>query len=234
MKSEEAHSWVWYVQDLLKRYHLPSAFHLLQCQPPKEQWRRAVKAAVLNQWESHLTTEANSKSTLAYVNLHVCSLSSPHPIWRLGAADPITVVKATTKAKMLVQRYPLFYSRTAGVNYGRVCPLCSGQQETMAHFLLSCPELEKERRPHKRRFEAALLEAQLQPPAEEDLYTASVLDPSHCCPVSASPYLNEQLESITRDWCFALHHRRSTHLGYPSRFQRANKTPNLLQVRPKI
>ncbi len=36
MKKDSANSWTWYVNKLLKRYHLPSAFALLKKQPTKD------------------------------------------------------------------------------------------------------------------------------------------------------------------------------------------------------
>lgn len=223
MKEESAHSWVWYVQGLLKRYHLPSAFSLLENQPDKEGWKRVVKAAVLSDWEEDLKKEAKRKSTLALVNLNACSLTSTHLVWRLGAADHLSVLKASTKAKLLVQRYPLFYSRTAGVNYGHLCPLCKSDPETLSHFLMDCPVLSHVRRPHMENLRKQTSAAGIEIPPDLESMVKYVLDPTHFAPAQYT----EVLEHITRDLCFALHNMRSTTLGYPSRYKHS-KERNLL------
>ena len=46
---------------------------------------------------------------------------------------------------MCTELYPLMSCRTAGDKYGNMCFLCNQQEETLSHFLLSCPCL-----PHTR------------------------------------------------------------------------------------
>ena len=223
MKNEDSLSWVWYVQNLLKLYNLPSAFTLLFQQPTKDRWKRMVKGAVLNKWEKQLKEEACKKKTLHLINLEACSLSAVHHVWRLGAADTLTVLKATTKAKLLVQRYPLFYSRTSGVNYGRNCPLCKSEPETLAHFLLDCQELSSVRKPHINKL--LRVPDVEQHTTQADKFVKLILDPSHfICDESLL-----EIESLTRDLCFALHHARSTYLGYSSRYKHPHHHANLLQ-----
>ena len=224
MKSPDSHSWVWYVHKLLKRYNLPSAFSLLKDQPQKDRWRQMVKAAVLGSWEKALKDEAAEKSTLNLVNLNACSLSQAHPAWQLGATDTLTATKATIKTKLLVQRYPLFYSRTSGTNYGYNCPLCKASPEPMAHFLLHCPALSCTRQPYLSKLEGVVRAAGCMLPTEEAELVELILDPSHFV---MSPLLNT-IEQISRDLCFALHHKRSTSLGYTSRYVQ-RKQGNLLQ-----
>ena len=141
MKSPSARSWIWYVQELLRDYNLPSAFVLLKSLPMKEAWKQTVKSAFTKKWEKDLEQEARTKKTTDYLNMQACNLRRVHPVWQLGATDTITVLKASLKAKLLIQRYPLFYSGTAGTNYGQPCPLCSHEKEFMAHFLFKCPLL---------------------------------------------------------------------------------------------
>ena len=107
-----------------------------------------VKASVLTQWEANLKKLAGEMPTLSMLNLDICNLSCAHPVWGIGAAEALTVQKASTKAKLLVQHYLLFYSRTAGANYGRPCPLCKLEAESMKHFLLDCKSLEDTRGRH--------------------------------------------------------------------------------------
>ena len=85
--------------------------------------------------------KAAGKATLSTFNLHPCCVSRMHPVWHHGTADPLAMLKATTKAKRLVQRYSLFYSSTSGVHSSKNCPLCRVQQETMAHIIMKCANL---------------------------------------------------------------------------------------------
>ena len=225
MKSSSSYSWVWYVQKLLQRYDLPSAFSLLKELPEKEQWKRKVKVAVTRSWRRDLQSQAKDMSTLALLNLEACSLNTVHPVWQLGAADPLTVLKA--KAKLLVQRYPLFYSRTSGVHYGHPCPLCKSGPETLAYFLILCPELDGARKVHEGKLVRLMAAARIPLPTDETGLVKLILDPSHFIP---GP-LVEVFETVTRDLCFSLHNRRSVQMGYTSRY-RHNVESNLLQPRP--
>ena len=221
MKSSSSHSWVWYVHGLLKRYGLPSSFSLLEYPPTKEQWKRMVKCAILTKWENDLKDQASAMSTLSILNLNVCNLSHVHPVWRLGAADSLTVLKATTKAKLLVQRYPLHYSRTSGMNYGLPCPLCKFNTETLEHFLVDCPVLDSTRAVHTSRIQHVFDSAGLRLPCD---MVRLVLDPSH---YTTDPLLG-LMERVTRDMCFDLHQKRSILLGY-STFRHSVKDSLLRQ-----
>lgn len=212
MKGEETRSWVWYVHSLLKKYGLPSAFDLLHYHPSKDEWKRTVKKAVLSTWEKQLKDEARSKSTLKYINIDACNLHTPHPVWQIGAADILTVIRATTKVKLMTQRYPLYYSRTAGMHYGKNCPLCGSTLETLAHFLLDCSVLADIRSPYLVRLQAAINKEALHQPDTDDELVTMILDPSNFC--KDKTY---EIEQITRDMCHALHTKRSTHLGYTPR-----------------
>ena len=207
MKSSSSHSWVWYVNGLLKQYRLPSGFSLLEYTPEKERWKRIVKAAVLNKWERDLKEHAESKSTLSLLNLDICNLSHVHPVWRLGSANSLTVLKATTKAKLLVQRYPLFYNRISWINYGKPCPLCKSEAETLSHFLLECASLRTTRQPFMPKIRDLIAAAGIHTPVD---MIRLILDPSNYMP---DPLL-DLAEETTRDLCFALHQTRSSSLGY--------------------
>ena len=210
MKSESSKSWPWYVNKILKKYNLPSAISFLNFPPGNlVGLKRKVKTIIISYWERHLKFEASQKSTLSYINLDTCSLQSPHPVWKLGPASSFMVTKATIKARLLVQRYPLHYSRTSGLKYGTLCPLCKDTEETMDHFLLRCPALQAARDPHLNRLLQQIVSEGLRIP--EDLPLANVvLDPSLI--TMGNKESGASLEAITRDLCFSLHQGRSLKL----------------------
>ena len=84
---------------------------------------------------------------MQYLNLKQCRTSKMHPVWQ-GLANPLDVRKATVRALLLVRRYPLTTSPTAGTRKCDVCPLCSSEPETTVHFLLHCPALSPPRYAH--------------------------------------------------------------------------------------
>ena len=131
--------------------------------------------------------------------------------------------------KLLTHRYPLYYSWTVGVHYGHNCPLCRAAPEMLAHFLLACPVLASVRQPHLLKLQTVIVDDCFHPPITDEELVGTIMDPStrhkdpYCTGVSNH-------ESITRDMCFAIHSKRSTHLGYTSRYISTFKSgPNLLQ-----
>ena len=113
---------------------------------------------------------------LAYINFHACNLHTPHPVWKVGTADHLTVMKAITKVKLLTQRHLLYYSRTAGVHYSHNCPLCGAALETLAHFQLACPVLSSVRQPHLLKLQAAIVDC-FHPPNTDEELVGTILDP---------------------------------------------------------
>ena len=186
-----------------------------------------MKKAILQHWEKKLRREAETKKSLEHLNLDATSLRAPHPAWRLGAADPLTVTKATTKVKLLTQRYPLFYSRVAGNNYGSKCPLCNNSEETLEHFLVTCPVLEPVRHPRMQELLQTLQRWLLRPPASPGEAVSLILDPSSVA--YGQEVLGQKLETTTRDLIFALHNKRSVLLGYQSRYKIGKSSANLLR-----
>jgi hypothetical protein len=146
MKTSNSHSWTTHVKHLLHLYSLPSAHSLAEHPPTKTCWKIMVKQAVHEVWLQQLQEEATMKSSLSYLNLNACSLDNIHPVWHVGL-DPLCMHKATTKAQLLIQRYPLTGSHCAGKRKSTSCPLCNTNLETLSHFLLHCQALTHVRSP---------------------------------------------------------------------------------------
>ena len=105
MKGNESTSWTSHIQHLLKRYSLPLPSWLLSNPPTKREWKKTVNKAVFSMFEE-LQKQASSKSSLGLLKVDVCFTNEPHPIWR-NLSNPMAIKKATIKAMLLVQRYPL-------------------------------------------------------------------------------------------------------------------------------
>jgi hypothetical protein len=221
MKSPDANTWVTNVQALLSSYNLPTSSQLTKELPSKRAWKFMVRSAVTCEWTKRLKEEAREKTTLSYLNIESCSLQKVHTVWDTGATDPLTIVKAANKAKMLVQRYPLYSSRTSGRNYGRDCPLCEDSKESMTHFLLYCPTLERARMPYINTLKLLSAQHDVDITAmDDDTLCELILDTSDI------PFPESEAAKIctlTRDWCFKLHHSRSVLLGAGASYTRRSR-----------
>ena len=117
-----------WTSNVLAKYDIPSAFNLLQDPPKKRDWKRTVRTAVADEWTKILQEEALEKSSLEFLNVEMCSVKLLHPVWEdLNAID---IDKATVKAQLLIKRYPLATSPTAGANRSEMCPLCKEEPNT--------------------------------------------------------------------------------------------------------
>jgi hypothetical protein len=221
VKNLNSHSWTSHVRLLLNKYDLPSAHSLVQYTPRKAYWSRLVKTAVQETWLKQLKSQASRKSTLQLLNLEVCSFGMVHPVWN-HSADPLQGHMASTKAKLMVQRYPLTTSHCAGKHRSETCPLCREKSETLQHFLLECPALVTTRQPFLQKFLLNLQQAGLPPPANNQTLLQLLLD----CTKElhyGNDDLVKSLETASRKLCFALHDDRSVILGQGPQFTLARR-----------
>ena len=119
-----------------------------------------------------------------------------HPVWR-NTTSQLDILKATVKAQLLVKRYPLSTSRTAGKKWSNICPLCEVEPETTAHFLLQCSKLSNIRQQYLPNIKGDYD----QPP---DDIVKIILDAS--C-IIENPTTHE---TLCRNYTYKLHHKRST------------------------
>ena len=148
MKDITSNSWFTMVRIILIKYDLLPAIKLLQDPPPKERWKKTYKEAIEKWWLKTLRQKAEKMPSLSYLNKNACSVGTVYPVWKCGS-DPLQTFMASTKAKLLTQRYPLTTSHTAGKNKSDLCPLCHIAPEDIEHFLLHCTALEHTRNAFK-------------------------------------------------------------------------------------
>jgi hypothetical protein len=201
---------------MLTKYKLPTAYEILQDPPSKPYWKKMVNQAVHEHWEKHLKEEAMLKTSLCYLNLDNCSITRIHTTWNIGAGDAITVAKASIHARLLTQRYPLNSCRTSGKAYGSPCPMCGDNKETVAHFLLRCPKLHRDRQQYLQKLSNILCKNGIMMPASEVATGQLVLDPTH---YTRRIQTIDDLLTVSRDLCFKLHHRRSVMMGMGSKYR---------------
>jgi hypothetical protein len=147
VKELSSNSWVNQIRHILSKYELPSAYQLLMSPPGKDAWKNTVVEAVATHWMEDLCQQARSMSTLNHLDLNRTQYRKVADVW-LHNSDPLDAIMATVKARLLVQRYPLGYSHYAGSSKTKSCKLCNGEEETIEHFLLVCPNLTRTRNRH--------------------------------------------------------------------------------------
>ena len=208
MKDLTSSSWVVQIRTILHKYQLPSAYKLAQNPPEKLKWKRLVKDTVNAYWTKILTEKAQSMKTLSLLNIEDCTAGIVHDVW-YHTADPLDVQMATIKAKLLVQRYPLGYSYCAGKGKAEKCALCDNEEETINHFLLTCPTLATKRSAYLQRLYQLLLETNSHLPKNaKDLLTL-ILTPAK---LVEEEYV-EAFEQLSRRLIFKLHQARSVLMG---------------------
>jgi hypothetical protein len=199
---------------------LPSLTTLLRNPPGKGYWGRLTKKVRTTVWENRLKEEANSMSSLSHLIVNNCRIGQTHRVWRLEGQSSLEVSKAAVKAKLLVSRYPLHSCRVSGKSYGKQCPMCQDQNETVEHFLLSCPALATCREPIIKQICDKINNHELTD--NLSVLTQLILD---CSDLVTCNKLADDIEILSRKLCFNLHHKRSVLLGYGSQYTRVSRKP---------
>ena len=202
---QNSHSWTVMVRQLLLQYGLCNAYDIYKDPPSKITWKRMVTSHVTSYWESKLKEEAAEKSSLCYLNIEKCSLMKVHHVWRIGAANQLTVTKASIHARLLTQRYPLHTNRTSGSSFDTPCPLCHGH-ESMSHFILECSVTEEIRKVYLEKLFLLLLNNHIHLPVGNEETIKLILDPTNHYGTSC---ILDKIMHISRDMCYHLHQRRS-------------------------
>ena len=230
VKDLDSKSWTVQIRRLLMQYELPSAYELLNAPPSKPKWKKLLKEAIDRYWERSLKAEMSEKQTLKYMNPAACVIGRVHPVWGSAKTDKLNVIKSMVCAKLLVGRYPLMggSSRTRGAD--QTCPMCLQEPETISHFILRCPSLHKARNQHLQKLLSRL--DRKDQPSEDDETIKTILDPSW---VTDDKEELQELMSISRELCFALHHARSVHITGHSRYTqlRLNRCHKGEEKKPK-
>ena len=78
----------------------------------KQKWKNAVKEALHKVWGTKLR-EAHQMSSLPYLKIEPCTTDLLYPVWH-DLYNSLAIRKATVKAQLMVQLYPLTTSPMAG------------------------------------------------------------------------------------------------------------------------
>ena len=183
---------------------------LLKHPPPKSQWKLITKKAVHNHWRQILIEEAVQKSSLVFLNADSCTLTKSHPTWD-DLNCSLSIRKATVKTLLLVGRYPLTTSATAGTRRCDLCPLCNEEPECTTHFILTCKSLGRFRTPYLKHILNTCRSNRL--PIDLQTLTRTILDSNNLVTFDLKH------ETNCRNMLFKLHHERSKMLGGASQYK---------------
>ena len=169
-----------------------------------------VRRHVNEHWKKEIIQEAETKSTLKFLNRALYAPGKVHPIWTQCKHNSNSLLKAFAQVKLTRGSYILQSVRTKFNQFqvSKMCSLCREADETMQHFILHCSELESTRAP----FISALCDSVVFGDNEELL--GLILDPSTACMIEENSDSGEtQIFSLARGLCYALHVQGNTWLA---------------------
>ena len=210
VKDSTSKSWFIALREILYKYGLPTAQELLDNPPEKLPWKIMVRRHVNEHWKKEIIQEAETKSTLKFLNKALYAPGKVHPIWTQCKHNSNSLLKAYAQVKLTCGPYVLQSVRAKFNQFqvSKLCPLCREEDETMQHFILHCSELESTRAS----FISALCDLVVFEDNEELL--GLILDPSMACMLEENSDSGEtQIFSLARGLCYALHVQRNTLLA---------------------
>ena len=214
MKKKRSASWVMHIESILSLYDFPIIPDLCTDPPPKLLWKRLVNDVVSQAASHEIAEEALSKSTLRLLN-PVFSWRTPHNAL-CHIKNPLQVVLANTKIRLLVDVYPLTtVQRRMKQIDSDICSLCDlGETEERVHFLIRCNALKEVRAKYLHHVLFLIPHIDnLNTENPDQFLVGIILDPSHPDVMeihTLDPTSIPVVESITRDYIFALHLARTT------------------------
>ena len=204
VKDITSKSWFIGLREILYKYSLPTAQELLDNPPEKLAWKIMVRRHVNEHWKKEIIQEAETKSTLKFLNKALYAPGKVHPIWTQCKHNSNSLLKAYAQVKLTCGSYVLQSVRAKFNQFqvSKLCPLCREEDETMQHFIL-----------HRRvSFLSALCDLVVCEDNEELL--GLILDPSTACMLEENSDSGEtQIFSLARGLCYALHVYRNTLLA---------------------
>ena len=127
------------VLHVAKKYSIqPAVIGALSNPWTKDRWREFTRQAVGSHWMAELTSGAEGKSSLQYLDLKDIRPHAAHHLWPRGGSSSAKRVAASFRAKLISGSYILQTNR-ARFNQNKVnptCPLCKSAPEDLPHSLL--------------------------------------------------------------------------------------------------
>ncbi|XP_045214277.1 uncharacterized protein LOC123564625 [Mercenaria mercenaria] len=135
------------IQDVLRKYSLPSARTLLNDPPSKLKWKSMADKAVSNYWHKEWTSQLSENPSLKYLQIQRRPTKELHNIWQSVRPREHEVKRAEIKVRLATGTY-VQQTNAAKINKAevtRTCQLCNKADENLQHFILDCRELQESR-----------------------------------------------------------------------------------------
>ena len=217
VKDSSSNSWFIHCNQILHKYKLPYIYKLKHSTKSKDALKEKIKHKVDNYVHQSWVEEESGKSTLAYLNLHDCFVGKVHSCWKSVSHNTRDVRRAIIKVKILTGTYILQYNKAKFNQHdvSPICCLCEAAEEDRIHFLLGCSRLNSVRQKYLEKIRSILCGIDISISHQimsnqkllmqllMDLSKLGVFDSHH---VDSSTF--EELESVSRNMCFALHSKR--------------------------
>ena len=147
VKEHTSRSWFVALQEILYMYKLPNAQVLLDTPPGKLAWKVEVRRCVNEHWRKAIIQEAETKSTLKFLNNGSYTPGKVHPVWAYCKHISNSLLKAYVQVKLSCGSYILqsVRARFNQFQVSKLCPLCREADETLQHFIAECVVLEQTR-----------------------------------------------------------------------------------------
>ena len=214
MKKSKSKSWVYQIKDTLRCYSLPCIPDLLVNVPSKTVWKTTVKKAVSKEAIKVIQDDAISMSTLQYLNPQPV-LKQCHNVVKY-ICNPREVTRATIKTQMITGTYTLQASRyTFKQATSDTCLMCGEGPEDLTHLLLQCPSLSEVHNKYLPTIENSIPYVYYHRNTvikNTKLFTHFIMDCTH---PEITTYIHlphgyqQTLETLSRNFCYAIHVSRS-------------------------
>ena len=107
----------------------------------KEHWKEYCETAIKCYWHRKFLSESHHRTTMRFLILDHKQIK-PHGCWSACGVYPHLVPAAVTRMRLMVGRAGL---RQASWRKDIICPLCKVEEESIEHFLVTCPKLSNHR-----------------------------------------------------------------------------------------
>ena len=217
VKDINSDSWFMQCNLLLHKYGLSNAYLIKDSFHTngafKEAISRGVDKYVQQQWHE------DAKSTLRYLNIDHSKVGSVHNVWKLTSHSTRDVLRAQIKIKLLTGSY-ILQSRRSKFSISATsdtCLLCKVAPEDLKHFLLDCSCLQSVMSTCIHVIQRICLRVvpdhAVQLLTNKEWLCCIIMD----CTILADEvsgdlwegFVND-METVSRNLCFALHLKRTT------------------------
>ena len=196
------------------RYGLPSLFEIFSNPPAKLKWKATLRQHMTSFVANQLKSDAGKRSTLRYLNTNICGVGCLHPSLASVSNSPRDIIRSGAKVRLLLGQYRLQSDIAKQSGGSPTCRCCKQGPEDLFHIFFICPPLRDLFLNFMLRVRDTIHVAEtwsyVQQSRENILQL--IIDSSKLLPYAELEQIH-RIETISRNYFYAVHCRRSTILG---------------------